>query len=62
MKRRWNTLEEVVSLLGMMEVGWKSDNSDEGFHYTFQDCIIKGYIILRYYTSIFYYTTYSKNN
>ena len=26
-----------------MEVGWKSDNTDEGFHYTFQDCIIKGY-------------------
>ena len=24
-------------------MGWKSDNTDEGFHYTFQDCIIKGY-------------------
>ena len=37
-------MEKGISLLGIMEAMWKSDNKDESVQYTFQDYVIKGYI------------------
>ena len=37
-------MEQGISLLGIMEAIWKSNNKDESVQYTFQDYVIKGYI------------------